>query len=260
MKSEKGITLIALIITIAVMLILAVVSIDAGTDALDSTQLEGFYMQLSIIQKRVDDIEITNETYINNSGKTIDIKIDEKFKLTSSEKNTLQSILTKEGDLGLPIDDYRYFTIEELKSDLDLMEMTYNVFVHFPTRTVIAEEGITVGGESHYIMKDEVYFAEYNSNKNKGKINLSFYVSEYGSQKYKVTVEPDTVGDLKVEGTLKYKKTRSKYWETSNNLEIIVDELTKYNIEYKDKNNNSVSNIIEIKKDSKGNLIVTKIS
>ena len=72
-RESKGITLISLIITIVVLVILASISIKSGTESLDNTRLQGFYTQLEIIQKRVDDIAVTNETYISN-GETIYLK------------------------------------------------------------------------------------------------------------------------------------------------------------------------------------------
>ena len=71
---EKGITLVGLIITVVVMLIIAGVSIYNGTESLNSTRLRGFYTQLEIVQKRVDDIAATDEKYNNKNGIEVNIK------------------------------------------------------------------------------------------------------------------------------------------------------------------------------------------
>ena len=52
MKEQKGITLVALVITVIVLLIIASISINYGTGAFDNTRLQGFYTKLEIIQKR----------------------------------------------------------------------------------------------------------------------------------------------------------------------------------------------------------------
>ena len=65
MKKENGITLVSLILTVVVLIIIVSVSVSVGTNSLDSTRLKGFYMQLEIVQKRVDDITATNESYID---------------------------------------------------------------------------------------------------------------------------------------------------------------------------------------------------
>ena len=68
-----------------------------------------------------------------------------------------------------------------------------------------------------------------------------------------------TIGDLSEGGKLKYKKTSTKYWETSTNLEMVVDELTQYNIQYEDMNKNKIEKIISLEMDSNNNLVVTEI-
>ena len=71
LANEKGITLVALLITVIVMMIIVGISVDTGTESLDSTRLQGFYMQLETIQKRADDIATTNEGYyITNADGT----------------------------------------------------------------------------------------------------------------------------------------------------------------------------------------------
>ena len=67
-QNDSGITLVVLIITIVIMLIIAGVSISTGTESLNSTRLNGFYMQLELVQKRVDDIATTNESYVDANG------------------------------------------------------------------------------------------------------------------------------------------------------------------------------------------------
>lgn len=254
LSNEKGITLISLIITIGVMLLLATVTIGTGTKSLDTTILQGFYMQLEIVQKRVDDIAITNEIYTNNSGNIVDIKNNANFNLTASEENALKNILEEEeinlGTIysGLTVSDFKYFSSEELDKILDLKEIKYNVFIHFPSRTVIAEQGIEVNGEKYYMLNNNIYFPKYDSTKNNGIItDLEFKITNYGADSYKITVEPkNMVADLNAYGTLRYKETTTKYWETASGLEMIISELGQYNIEYTDSNKNIVTEIIEV--------------
>lgn len=254
-SKERGITLISLIITVLVLLVLASISISTGTESLDATRLQGFYMQLETIQKKADDIAITNEIYINNNGDTINTKTHPDFILTEAEKTKLQEILSKEESLGLNVDEFRYFSIEELDKVLDLIEMEHNVFIHFATRTVISEEGITVKEVEYHMLKNNMYFPSYNANKNTGNITLSYEINTYETDKYKIKVTPTTVGDLDTTGILKYKKAASKYWELAGGLEIIVSELTQYNIEYTDNNKNTAKQTITILLDDNENPI-----
>jgi len=136
----------------------------------------------------------------------------------------------------------------------------YNLFIDFDNRVIIAEEGVTVNDITYHILKNNIYFPDENTDKNVGTIeSLSYVAIKYGDS-YKITVIPsNAVGDLNVEGTLKYKKTTTKYWETSTNLEMIVNELTDYNIIYEDVNNNSISKTISINLNENGELTVIEI-
>ena len=74
MKKQNGITLATLVITIVVLLIISVVTILNSTDSLESTRLKGFYTKLEFVQKRVDNIAATNESYIDSNGNTVYLK------------------------------------------------------------------------------------------------------------------------------------------------------------------------------------------
>lgn len=257
-SNNNGITLIALVITVAVMLLLAVVTIEVGTETLDNTRLQGFYSQLRVIQKRVDEIVITNEKYVDSKGNTIDIKEQGTpyNAMTVEQKNIIQNEIS---ELGIVTTSFKYFTIQQLEEILGLKDMEYNVFIDFNSRTIIAEEGITVNGKVYRLLNDTTYYVNENPDKNKGTISLlEFKITTYGKEyygntidattdRYKITVTPsNTVGDLQPGGTIKYKKTTSKYWETSDNLEMIVSELTLYDVTYEDNNKNSVSETIRV--------------
>ena len=124
MKNQKGITLVALIITVVVLLIITAVSINFGTDSLDDTRLRGFYAELEIVQKRVDDIATTNETYVLPDGDittTVYLK-DTGTVLTEEQK----SFIT-----GLKFDptNFKYFTSEQLETILDISGIEQDVFL-----------------------------------------------------------------------------------------------------------------------------------
>lgn len=262
LSNDKGITLVALIITILVMFVIVGVSVNIGTESLDNTRLQGFYTKLEIVQKRIDDIAITNESYVDDSGNILYLKEQgTAFEdLEATKQANLEEIIANEGaELSLNVASFRYFTVEQLESILNLSEIEYNVFVDFETRTVIAEDGLTINGESYHILKSNIYFVEQNTAKNEGTItSLSYNITAYGTNNYKIIVTPsNTVGDLGVGGTLKYKKSTTKYWETASNSEIIISELTQYNILYEDKNKNTISQTITVELDEDGNPTVT---
>lgn len=251
--NDKGITLIVLVITVAIMLIIVGISINTGTESLDSTRLKGFYSKLEIIQKRVDDIITTDENYIvQENGETIHLKTAGK-NLTAEQKQNVRTILLTETDKFTEeyaneiIDSFRYFTKEQLEIMLDLSEIEYNVFIHFESRIVIAENGIEVGGEEYHILKNNIYFVEHNNTNNEELVTtLEYKPTRYDLNNYKILVIPkNKYGDIKG-GTLKYKKTTTKYWETADNLEMVISELTQYNIMYQDNTKNIINKTIKV--------------
>ena len=264
MKNEKGITLMALIIMVAVLLIIASVSIYTGTESLDNVSLNGFYMKLEIVQERVDDISTTNECYFDGNN-NIYIK-DAGQDLTIDQTNKLQNILEQNEFSYVNTENFRYFTIQDVKNILDLEEINYNLFINFEKRIVVAEDGITIGDITYYMLENTKYFLETDTSKNVGDI-LSIVYGEpikYTNDTYKLTIAPgNTIGDLDETGYIKYKKTTSKYWDITNDGYIIMEIDKEYDVIFIDLNNNSIEKTIKIenKKDENGNnvLIVREI-
>lgn len=259
MKDEKGITLAVLVIMVVVMIIIASIALYSGTEALDGTLLNEFYTQLEIVQERVDDVSTTNESYIDENNNVIYIK-NAGQNLTTTQKSNLQNILVSQEISTENIDDYRYFTIQNIKDILDLDEIDYNLFINFKNRVIIAEGGITIGNNTYYMLEDTKYFVKNNLSKNEGQINSLTYgiPTQYINNTYKVKISPgNTVGDLEKDGYIKYKKTTTKYWEITTNTEIVLEFDTEYNIKFIDFNNNSIEKIIKIeyRKDEQGNLM-----
>ena len=253
MRKEKGITLVSLILTVAVLIIIVAVSLNVGSNSLDSTRLKGFYMQLEIVQKRVDDIAATNESYIDEDGDTIFLK--EQGKSFDGMEEKQQEILTDiiesvGGDvLTGYIANFRYFTSQELENILGLSDIDYNMFIDFENRIIIAEQGIEIKGVKYHMLESTAYFIKNNPNKNVGSIDFSVSVSKYGSNKYKLTIMPgENIGDLQGTGIIKYKEITTNYWDTSRKMEIIVDEISKYyDIIYQDtKGNKSMQKTVGI--------------
>lgn len=260
MKDEKGITLVALVIIVAILLIITIVSVYSGKESLDNVNLNNFYMQLEIVQKRVDDIAATNEIYIDENGNQIDIKKAGE-ELNQNQKTKLIKILEANNiDPTSIIENFRYFTVQNIKDILDLTEIDYDLFINFEKRIIVAENGLIVDGISYHLLKNDTYFVEQKTDKNKGTIKeLEYGVPiKYTEDTYKVTIEPkDTIGDLDKTGHIKYKKSMLNFWEITNENYIIMDFETEYDIIYIDLNNNSIERniIIENKKDETGNLV-----
>lgn len=234
MKNESGITLIVLVIVIAVMLILASVALKSGTESINNTLLKGFYTQLEIVEKRVDEIASNDEYYIDENGKTIYLI---KAGLAKSDTDFPWDILTKilSAEGGNPNDDYveefRYFTKDEVKTILGIKNIDYSLFINFDERIVIAKEGITLGNKTYYMLESTTYFVKHYSETEKD-VDFTVSAKKLTDGKYKIVIIPKNTGN----SIIKYKEVSTKYWEKTNELEInVTDTLPKYfDIQYKD--------------------------
>lgn len=250
MKKEKGITLIALVVMVVILIILLGVSIGSGSQSIRDVRLKSFYMQLELIQKRVDVIATTNETYLDNNEKVLIQQQGYAFQNLIPEKQTkLLSVLESE-NIDANAMEFRYFTNEQLKRYIiDLEDFGDSVYIHFNKRIIIADKGITLQNKTYHTLDNKTYYATYNANKNIGTIDsLSYAVSAYGNNTYKVVITPSNqVGDIQGIGSVKYKKVTTQYWETSNNNSIILEPAIEYQIIYTDAANvNSIEKTIKV--------------
>ena len=255
LSNDKGITLIALVVTIVVMLIIASVSIYNGMESFNNTRLKGFKMNLEIIQKRVDDIAATNESYVDSDGNVVYLKNQgtEYGSLTTEQKTKLKDI-TGLNDGDATLESFRYFTSEQLDSIFGLSEIEYNVFIHFDSRMVIAEDGIEINGTIHYMLENNVFFSTYDKNKNKPVLKseenggpLTATIMKYSTDKYKIKVTPQYTATTEISGYIKYKIVTTRYWEKSDSLEMIITKPGDYNIIYEDIYGNSVTKMMTVK-------------
>ena len=245
-KSNRGITLITLVITIVILMILSTVTITVGVSQINATKLKGFYTKLEIAQEGIEKIANTNESYTDSNNTTIYLK-----DLGTTPTEEQDSLITS---LGYDSTNFRYFTTEEIENELGISGVDLNLLIDFKNKVVISSEGIEVAGTKYYMLENTKYSVNLDETKNKGNIDFSYYVSQYGSNSYKITITPINIGDIK-EGTVKYRKTGVAYWTVAKNNEIIIHNLADYDIMYIDANNNSVTKTITVTLDDDGNVI-----
>lgn len=148
-KSQKGITLVALIITIILMLILTGVTVYSGIDSYKNAQVSKFVAQMQLIQEKVDNIE-------REDG----IVLGEPINHAETRENIGSYIAEYTNDYtndysgGVSIlnswQDWRYFTKDDLKKDLDLEDIDGDIAIDFYKRTVISLNGVYYDGKTHH--------------------------------------------------------------------------------------------------------------
>lgn len=229
-NSAKGITLIALVVTIIVILILASVGTYNGIEAVKTAQLNKFMSEMKIMQVQVNNIydkykngeEVlgcTGEEIIANIGKlpATSPKADNVFQESTS------GIVDRSG--------YRYFDTETIKQ-LGIEGVEGEFFVNIEKRSIISVDGFEYNGKTYYTM-DQIPSSLYNvdyEEKSSAPPTFEINCELTGENKYKVTVE--TKYSKKIEKwQVKYKLSEESNWNTSDNLEFEIEKAGKYQIQ-----------------------------
>lgn len=168
-KNEKGITLIALTVTIIVLIILASVGITSGISTVRSSMLTKFTAEMKKMQLNVNELyniwkkgekyKLGNTEYegnaILNIGKdliAVQEQVDEAFRTEA------------EGGSGITeTNGYRYFDLETMEL-LGLKDIEQEFFVNIETRNIISVKGLENEGKKYYTLEqlpDGLYNVEY---------------------------------------------------------------------------------------------------
>lgn len=243
MKNKRGITLIALIITIIILFIIAGVSIVNVSEYLDDVRLKAFYTKLEIAMEGIEKINNTNETYKDKENNIIIIK-QQGTSPTQEQISLIES-------LGHDSTNFKYFTAEQVNRILDISGVDLNLLIDFGSTenenyrecVVINPEGIEIAGQRYYTLEREKYSVKLDKTKNSGNVDFDYTVEKYGTGSYKINVTPINVGNIK-DGIVKYKSEYSDYWTVAKDNVIIVSDLASYDIMYTDAKGNTITKTI----------------
>lgn len=250
MNSENGITIVALVITVIVLLLINATAFNISTKQFEKTELQGFYLKLEIAQNGVEKIVRTNETYVDENGNTAYLE-DTGGILTASQ----EKIVT---DLGYEAENFKYFTAAQVQEELGINGVDLDLLIDFNNCIVISAQPKEINEKKYYMLKDNKYRVTTPSEKNVGDVNFTYVVNKYGTDSYKIVITPQNIGDIQ-DGVVKYKESDVATWNTAQNNEFIVSELKSYDIMYVDSNNNSKQKRISISLDSDNNIVTNEI-
>lgn len=169
LKNNKGITLIALVVTVIILIIIISISTKSGLDAVKSSRYYEAISELKVMQAKVNELYEENKS-AEKTGKP-QKEYGENF-VSEEQKNKAQEIWKKVGlqenqktyeDVG-NFEDYKYFSKEYIKDKLDLEGIKYDFMVNFQTRTVMLLDGVTLDGITYYALcqvEGELYNVGY---------------------------------------------------------------------------------------------------
>ena len=143
LKNNKGITLVALIITVILMLILASVAAYSGTNIYKEMQVTKFITQMQLIQTKID--ELVEDKKTENIGE--DISADE-------EKKKIINFAYSNGEIKSATEDYknkfRYMSKENIETQLNIDNIEDDILVNFETREVVSLNGVEYKNKRYY--------------------------------------------------------------------------------------------------------------
>lgn len=143
-NSQKGITIIALVITVIMLLILASVATYTGIESYDKAEQIKFVSQMKLIQTKVDE-KVQEDGFTLEGYGTI---------LTNEQMQTINNAVANGEILSPTEDDYsnyvRYFSKEQLSTQLSLDNIDEGIIINFKTREVISTVGFEYGGTIYY--------------------------------------------------------------------------------------------------------------
>ena len=206
-QNQKGITLIALVVTIIILLILSTIGITKGIESYKDSKLLKFIAEMQTIQAKVDEIEDYSNLgeNINNVNNRLMQRVDDAYRNAEVSNNY------KEEDA----DFYRYFTVKDIDDILGIKNATSAIIVNFKTREVISEKGIDYNGTT--------YYTQYELPGGQKLINTSISndrtIEELG---LKISIEglnaTITIGNISINnGTITYKLENTESWLILNN-------------------------------------------
>ena len=229
--NSKGITLISLVITIAVLLILASIATYSGIDVIRQSKLNKFTAEMKVMQTQVNDlyqkytdgrsVTIGGSTYtgddiLNKIGQDLPSNADSVF---TSEKS---GITEKEG--------YRYYNQDTIKG-LNIDGVEGEFYVNVKNRSVISTEGLEYEGTTYYTLEqlpNGLYNVDY-EDKNTGKPTFDVSIENIGD-KNRIVISNINYNGYVDKWQVKYQKEGQDYWSTSEDLSFVVSEDGLYKV------------------------------
>ena len=161
LKQNKGITMISLVVTVIVLMILASITTYSGISTAKESRYYNAVHQMKVMQSEVnswyenqkdgDKTEWNKGLLLSSSGKETQCITA----YNSAKDNNLNG-----SDIG-KIADFKYFSKEIIKNDLDIEGIDYDFMINLTTRCVILVDGIEKDEKIYYSL-GEISGEQYN--------------------------------------------------------------------------------------------------
>ena len=271
MRNERGITMVALIIMIILMLVMVGTGVFTGIDAYHTMEAQTFIAQMKVIKEKIYVIREEYKAWDNYLGDNIYDYIKEEYTITQKNAAGELEILYEPKELALynieiqkkfetnlaetnikGLDDtnlsnYFYFTADDLDTAFGLSNLDVNVFINFQTGTFISEQPVKAtnfaGKVDTYYVLDELLDAQSgNFGPEVGDVTTivqeelkveKVYFLENTQEKTKVNIKLNKIFDKSNASTDTIAVINAALPEVKN----AITDKTKINLNEKDKTN-----------------------
>ena len=245
LSSNKGITLMMLIITIIVLSILTAVTVSVGSSTLKEMQVEAYVAKMNMVQSRVNVISQKvqeGDTSYANIGTEISA-------LSETNKNKVANILN-----GISSDGFKFYNQTDLK-ELGVEKIDENVIINLNTKRIYSMVGIKYEGTTYYNQYDlpnGVQVVDYETLQTQGpdftiekenygltvKVNITNIIYDEqinGSDIYYGEVTDSTTNPVTV-----------SFWQRANGTSFQVTKTATYAVKVVDKNNGKTIKTVDV--------------
>ena len=224
--NERGVTLVALVTTIIILLILSTIGITSGKSAIEFSNFNKLKNQLTVLQTKVNELNQQNKTDI---GQKIG---DEQKSILNNEivSNIIYKNKTEEEKNAIEA-GFRLLNGNQIKEQLGLDGYKGKYLINVEYRYVVLCDGLEYNGTTYYMidqMEEGLYNVKYhNKNDNKGTFEVNAIAE---GDKYKIVVSNIQYDGYVSNWQVKYKLSDVNYWSTSDKLEFYIDKPGEYDI------------------------------
>lgn len=224
--NERGVTLVALVTTIIILLILSTIGVTSGKSAIEYSNFNKLKSQLTILQTKVNELNQQSKTDI---GQEIG---DEQKSILNNEivSNIIYKDKTEEEKNAIEA-RFRLLDGNQIKEQLGLDGYKGNYLINVEYRYVVLCDGLEYNGITYYMIdqiEGGLYNVEYhNRNDNKGTFEVNAIAE---GDKYKIIVSNIQYDGYVSNWQVKYKLSDVNYWNISDKLEFYIDKPGEYDI------------------------------
>ena len=251
LRNDRGITLVALMITIILIMILGSLAVTTTTTHFENIRKSGYFAKLEMAQEAIEKIKNTDEHYTDSNGNTVYVK-----NLGTAPTAEQRELITSK---GCDSSKFTYYTQEQVEKDLGISGLEMSLLIDFEDVIAIDPVGLEIDGTTYHMLSDDgKYKIAQNTTKNTQEVNFTWTVEAYTDKSYKVTVTPTNVGDI-TKGVVQYKLASLEYWNSAEDNQFVVQRLGQYDIRYTDANNNTKTVRVEIKLNNSNNPVAEEV-